>query len=753
MNFLMNFSTFIWNIQGFGQDGRRRQLKEYMRQVNADIVGIQETTKQSFLLAELQGLSQHKFAWHWLPASGHSGGILLGVKEDTFEVEDMEQGEFYVSMRLIHRQSNLQWEIVIVYGLADHSRTPAFLAELAAKIDRSPVPMVVAGNFNLIRTPDNKSSPTVDIPRMRMFNDCIADLALREITRVGARFTWTNKQVDLIQSVLDRVFVSAEWEVAFPLCSLRALTRIGSDHVPLLFALGGGQPPKLNRFHFEKSWLSQPGLVETIRQKWLDVASTPQRFFNAVDVWRQCAKMARQFMRGWGANLGASLRLQKSSILGEIQALDHLADSVGLSPQEWSHRYSLEDSLMEIYKGEESFWRQRSRQNWILQGDANTAYFHAIANGRRRKCSIPCLWEGERLLENNKDISSHVYSFYKDLFSAGPHSGVALSEDFWPALARVSAEENASLTLPFLPEEVAHAVKEMKANSAPGPDGLPVSFFQTFWDRIQPVLQRRGLDERFITWIMQFVMSGSSAININVEVGSYFRPSCGVRQGDPISPLLFNTAVDALAEILDKARTAGHISGMVGHLIPGGGITHLQYADDTLIMVEGSELDIQNLKFLLLCFEEMSGLRINFDKSEVVVLGYPPKEQQRIADNLNCRLASFPITYLGMPIRDSRILIKDLAPLVGRVRMKAEPWRARFTSKGSKSVLIDSCLSSLPMYIMGLCLLPEGVHGDFDMELSRFFWQDTNGRQKYHMVKWADICVPKDQGGHWHPGL
>jgi hypothetical protein len=140
---------------------------------------------------------------------------------------------------------------------------------------------------------------------------------------------------------------------------------------------------------------------------------------------------------------------------------------------------------------------------------------------------------------------------------------------------------------------------------------------------------------------------------------------------------------------------------VVGHLIPGGGVTHLQYADDTMIMVEGSELDIVNLKFLLLCFETMSGLKINFDKSEVVVMGYNPEEQQQIADNLNYRLASFLVNYLGMPVWDSRILIKDVDPLVGRVKSKAEPWRGKFTSKGSKIILINSCMSSLPLYIMG----------------------------------------------------
>jgi hypothetical protein len=154
--------------------------------------------------------------------------------------------------------------------------------------------------------------------------------------------------------------------------------------------------------------------------------------FCAVDVWHHYAKMIRKFMRGWGANLGDALRLQKGNLLSEIQTLDSVADSVGLTVEEWPHKYALETSLMDIYEGEESLWRKRSRQNWILKGDANIVYFHAIANGRRRKCSIPCLWDNDRLLEDNRDISAHTYSFYKELFTATPHSGLALAVDFWP---------------------------------------------------------------------------------------------------------------------------------------------------------------------------------------------------------------------------------------------------------------------------------------------------------------------------------
>jgi len=125
---------------------------------------------------------------------------------------------------------------------------------------------------------------------------------------------------------------------------------------------------------------------------------------------------------------------------------------------------------------------------------------------------------------------------------------------------------------------------------------------------------------------MQLVSCGRTAININGEIGPFFPTLCGVRQGDPFSPFLFNMVVDALAAILDIAKSAGHIHGVVPHLVGGGGVSLLQYADGTIIMVEGSASDIAILQFLLLCFQQMSGMTINFDKSEVMVLGYPPVE-------------------------------------------------------------------------------------------------------------------------------
>jgi hypothetical protein len=219
-----------------------------------------------------------------------------------------------------------------------------------------------------------------------------------------------------------------------------------------------------------------------------------------------------------------------------------------------------------------------------------------------------------------------------------------------------------------------------------------------------------------------------------------------VREGDSISPLLFDFIVDALAMILSKASEAGHIQRVIPHLIPGG-VTHLQYADDTMILLENTEQGLVNLKFLLICFELLSGMKINYHKSEVIVLGVDQQEQARVANLLNCQQGYFPFTYLGFPISDIKLTIADLEPVVATVGKRVEPWQGRFLSSAPRLTLTDACLSSLPLHTMSLFMLADGTHAGFDKHRARFFWEGVGDKKKYHWVNWAEVCKPKERGG------
>jgi hypothetical protein len=151
------------------------------------------------------------------------------------------------------------------------------------------------------------------------------------------------------------------------------------------------------------------------------------------------------------------------------------------------------------------------------------------------------------------------------------------------------------------------------------------------WGFMMDVLKRKNFPPKWLEWMKQIVEGGKVGINIIGEDGHFFNTYKGLRKGDPLSPLLLNLVSDALATMFENAKRAGQIRGLVPNLIEGG-LTHLQYADDTIIFLNYDDQSIYNTKFLLYCFEDMSGLKINYEKSEVFAFGYSLEEQKSVAE-------------------------------------------------------------------------------------------------------------------------
>jgi hypothetical protein len=143
----------------------------------------------------------------------------------------------------------------------------------------------------------------------------------------------------------------------------------------------------------------------------------------------------------------------------------------------------------------------------------------------------------------------------------------------------------------------------------------------------------------------------------------------------------------------------------------------------------------------------MSGLSINFDKSEVHVMGMKTLEQRRVANRLNCRLGQFPLKYLGLPVSDKPLRVSDWDFLPQKVGHRVDPWQGILLASAGRLELTNSCLSSLSLFGMGIYLLHMGTHKAMDSPRARFFWEGPGNRRKYHMVDWPTVCKPKEFGG------
>ncbi|XP_071680408.1 uncharacterized protein [Lolium perenne] len=298
-------------------------------------------------------------------------------------------------------------------------------------------------------------------------------MALREVERAGARYTWTNKRLRPTQCVLDRVLVSPIWEAAFPLCSLTTITRVGSDHSPLLLSSGEDAPICQSRFFFQTWWLGVPGFGDLMREKIRGFIFDHGPHRCSVETWQYVSRNSRQFLKGWGANLGKEKRDFRTNLLRQLEELDRMADANGLDEEGWGLRYFLEDQLVALDRVDEEYWRQRSRTQWTLKGDSCTAYFQAIANGRKRKCSIPRLITDVGEVEEPRALMEHIYQFYQGLMGAkGEERVFALGTDLWGEDQKISDEENWGVEVAFTALELDEVLASMKPDSAPGPNGF-----------------------------------------------------------------------------------------------------------------------------------------------------------------------------------------------------------------------------------------------------------------------------------------
>jgi hypothetical protein len=174
------------------------------------------------------------------------------------------------------------------------------------------------------------------------------------------------------------------------------------------------------------------------------------------------------------------------------------------------------------------------------------------------------------------------------------------------------------------------------------------------WEFLQQTLRIKGFSAKWCHWISQIMSKGSVGVKVNESIGRYFHTKKGLRKGDPLSHLLFNLVADMLSALINRAKEDGQISGLVPHLVDGG-ISILQYADDTILFMENDVEQATNMKLLLCAFKQLSGLKINFHKSEVFCYGEARERERSYIELFSCSLGQYPFRYLGIPMHHKKI--------------------------------------------------------------------------------------------------
>ena len=241
------------------------------------------------------------------------------------------------------------------------------------------------------------------------------------------------------------------------------------------------------------------------------------------------------------------------------------------------------------------------------------------------------------------------------------------------------------------------------------------------WGFLQRIMEKMGFDPKWIGWIMECVKSVSYSILVNGEPKGHIVPTRGIRQGDPLSPYLFLICSKGLNGLIEHAVENKHIEG-VSLCRNGPKISHLFFADDSLLFCQVRVGDVEKIQEILGKYERASGQKINSDKTTLFFSNNTSNAtKEEIKNLLGVAEIKEYERYFGLPTVVGRKKKASLNFIKNRVWGKLQGWKKKLLSQAGKEVLLKAVVQAIPTFAMSCFRLPIGLCQDIEM-LIRKFW-------------------------------
>lgn len=814
---MRNNRILVWNIRGINSQEKWDALRSKINESACHIICLQETKREQFDFFYLKNFCPRNFdGFFYSPSIGASGGLLTIWNSRMFSASLVQSNSYAITAKFTSVLDNKSFHLTNIYGPSNHSENFAFVTWLLNLDITTFDEWLLAGDFNLYSSPDDRNKTGGNYGEMQMFNDLITDLNLFDIPFSGVKYTWSNMQLDPLLIKLDWVLSSDTWNLTFPATTVQPLSRPISDHIPFVINIGT-KIPKAACFRFENYWIEHKDFLKTVELHW----NSTLFYANAATCLSQKLKQVRMGLKAWSKSFSNITKLLHNSNW-VLLLLDGLEEQRPLSRLESTLRTLVKKHIENLLEQKRIFWRQRSTFRWVKFGDENISFFQALATHGHKKNFIVSLTTPEGfLITDHEQKAGLLFEAYKNRLGVCEFLGIPYN------LAGLFDQLDLEcLVTDFSEQEILQVIKELPNSHAPGPDGFNGLFIKKTWPiiksdflrvfhnfcsnqmdissintchivlipkrdnpasvddyrpisllnyslksitkilsvRLQAVMPKlvhenqygflKGrtiqdclawafqflhlchqskkqivmfkidfekafdkmehpfildiLKHEWIKWISSIFKTATSSILLNGIPGKQFKCKRGVRQGDPLSPLLFVLAADFLHTIANKAWQLGVLKHPLCENF-GGDFPLIQYADDTLVILPADARILFNFKGLLRSFSDSSGLHVNFSKTFLVPINVNPEKTQHLANTFCCKVESMSFTYLGLPLGTTTPSFQDFSPLLCRIERKISGFSKMLSYQG-RLILVNSVLTALPtFYMCSLQISPETI--------------------------------------------
>lgn len=364
---------------------------------------------------------------------------------------------------------------------------------------------------------------------------------------VGYPFTWNNRRAGKsnIQERLDRAFCNSTWRIQFPHTKVHHLPAFKSDHKPLLMFTRPPYPSRPKPFRFQEMWTRDSTVGHVVSSTWTKGhrMPNPSQFMTNL-------KNNKVALKTWNRHHFGNVQSRIADLKKLIELLQSLPQTYHVMEQERLAHAELD----EIWLREKLLWKAKARVKWLMEGDANTHFFHTTTITHRRYNHIHSIFNIDthtRIYEPDM-IGDIFVKYYTNLFSSAAYS---FPFDFQHLIEpSIDATQNLDLLRPPSPDEVHHAVGSMNSHKSPGPDEMSPLFYKKFWGTI---------GEDVISAVQSFFQGGGLSRAVNHTFLTLIPKRAAANKVDQFRPIaLCNVFYKVITKIL-----ALRFKGMLNDII------------------------------------------------------------------------------------------------------------------------------------------------------------------------------------------
>ncbi|WRX10499.1 Reverse transcriptase domain - like 10 [Theobroma cacao] len=409
-------------------------------------------------------------------------------------------------------------------------------------------PWCICGDFNIIKSTEEKIGDNLDYSGMALFIDFINSMELVNLPLSGGLFTWSDNRAFPTMCHLDRFLVSDDIMLKFPAVIQRVLPRSTSDHNPISLSVNqsdwGPKPFKLF-----SHWLENKDFISHLQESWKqiqDFALPNTSLFDKI-------KKLKHSIKAWQEQHHEDDSKRILQLENDIDQMEKVAEQRQLNIFEKANYSALKSDLWKLRLREEQSWLQKSRLKWTQLGDRNTRFFHLTASNRIRVNCIQHLQCNGFTTDDPNIIKNEVVPHFSNFFKK---QDTLKLRQFNCPLNSISPEQKLQLEAPFTEDEIWNAVQQCDGNKAPGPDGFNMDIFKKQWSIFKTDI---------ISFMAEFFRTGKLNPKFNALfitlVPKVSSPS-SIAQYRPIS--LVGSAYKILAKVL-AVKLKSVINSVVGN--------------------------------------------------------------------------------------------------------------------------------------------------------------------------------------------